>query len=40
MKKYVKEVWVKFDSRDDYSENEEKLFEILDKAPGDCVVKV
>lgn len=40
MKKYVKEVWVKFDSRNDYSENEERLFEILDKAPGDCVVKV
>ena len=40
MKKYVKEVWVKFDSLDDYSENEEKLFAILDKAPGDSIVKV
>ena len=29
MKKYVKEVWVKFDSRNDYSENEEKLFELI-----------
>lgn len=34
MKKCMKEVWVKFDSRESYSENEEKLFEILDKAPG------
>lgn len=40
MKRYVKEVWVKFDSRDDYLENEEKLFAILDKAHGDCIVKV
>ncbi len=40
MKKYVKEIWVKFDSRDNYSGNEEKLFQILDKAPGDCIVKV
>lgn len=38
MKKYVKEVWVKFDNRDDYSENEEKLFSILDRAPGESIV--
>ena len=40
MKKYVKEVWVKFSNQAEYSENEERLFSILDKAPGDCIVKV
>lgn len=40
MKRYVKEVWVKFDSQDDYLENEKKLFAILDKALGDSIVKV
>ena len=35
MKKYVKEIWVKFSSQAEYSENEERLFAILDKAPGD-----
>lgn len=40
MKKYVKEVWIKFSSREEYSENEEKLLELLDKAQGECEVKV
>ena len=40
MKKCMKEVWVKFDSQDDYLENEKKLFAILDKALGDSIVKV
>lgn len=35
----VKEIWVKFNNEESYSENEGKLFEILDKAPGDCAVK-
>lgn len=36
----VKEVWVKFSNTKAYSENEGKLFEILDKAPGNCIVAV
>lgn len=35
-----KEIWVRFNNEKSYSENEVKLFEILDKAPGDCIVKV
>lgn len=40
MKESVKEVWIKFDSQSEYSENEEKLFAILDERPGDSIVKV
>ena len=35
-----KEIWVRFNNEESYSHNEGKLFEILDKAPGDCTVKV
>lgn len=35
----VKEVWVRFNSTEDFFENEEKLFRLLDKAPGNCIVK-
>lgn len=34
----LKEVWVKFSNMEAYSGNEGKLFEILDKAPGNCIV--
>ena len=40
MKKQVKEIWVRFESEEEYSENEEKLLAILDTAPGDCIVKI
>ena len=40
MKESVKEVWIKFDSREEYSENEERLFLLLDEAPGDSIVRV
>lgn len=40
MKEYVKEVWIKFDSQKEYSENEERLLALLDKAPGDSLVRV
>lgn len=40
MKESVKEVWIKFDSQSEYSENEERLFALLDERPGDSVVKV
>ena len=36
----VKEIWVKFYDEKTYSENEGKLSEILDKAPGNCAVNV
>jgi len=36
----VKEIWVRFNNEESYSDNEGKLFEILDKAQGDCIVKV
>lgn len=40
MTKHVKEIWVRFADMEAYSENEEKLFELLDKAHGGCEVKV
>ncbi|GFI45741.1 hypothetical protein IMSAGC019_01054 [Lachnospiraceae bacterium] len=40
MTKYVKEIWIQFTDNETYSENEEKLFELLDKAQGECEVKV
>ena len=40
MKESVKEVWIKFDSREEYSENEERLFALLDESPGDSLVMV
>ena len=40
MKKCMKEVWVKFSSQAEYSENEERLFALLDEAPGEATVKV
>lgn len=40
MKECVKEVWIKFGSQSEYSENEEKLFALLDEEPGDSIVKV
>lgn len=40
MKECVKEVWIKFGSQSEYSENEEKLFAILDEKLGDSIVKV
>ncbi len=40
MKECVKEVWIKFGSQSEYSENEEKLFALLDEKPGDSIVKV
>lgn len=40
MEKYVKAVWIKFGSQEEYSENEERLFSLLEKAPGDSIVKV
>lgn len=40
MKESVKEIWIKFDSREEYSENEERLFALLDDAPGDSLVRV
>lgn len=40
MTKYMKEVWIQFADNETYSENEEKLLELLDKAPGKCKVKV
>lgn len=35
----VKEVWVRFNSTEEFFENEEKLYKLLDKAPGNCIVK-
>lgn len=40
MTKYVKEVWVQFVDSESYSENEEKLLGLLDKAQGECEVRV
>ena len=40
MKKQVKEIWLRFESKEEYSENEEKLLALLDTAPGDCIVKI
>lgn len=40
MKESVREVWIKFDSQEEYSENEERLFALLDEAPGDSLVRV
>lgn len=40
MKESVKEVWIKFDSQVEYFDNEERLFSLLDKAPGDSIVRV
>lgn len=40
MTKYVKEIWIQFADMETYSENEEKLFELLDKAHGECEVRV
>ena len=40
MKECVKEVWIKFGSQSEYSENEGKLFALLDEKPGDSIVKV
>ena len=40
MKESVKEVWIKFDSREEYSENEERLFTLLNESPGDSLVMV
>ncbi|MDE7321313.1 MAG: hypothetical protein K2N73_01045 [Lachnospiraceae bacterium] len=36
----VKEVWVRFNSTEDFFENEERLFSLLDEAPGDSIVRV
>lgn len=40
MKKYVKEIWLKFGSREEFFQNEERLLALLDTAPGDCTVRV
>lgn len=40
MTKYVKEIWMQFADRKTYSENEEKLFGLLDKARGGCEVNI
>ena len=40
MKKYIKEIWIRFSSQEEYWQNEEKLLALIDKAPGDCVVKI
>ena len=40
MKVCVKEVWIKFGSQSEYSENEKKWFALLDEKPGDSIVKV
>ena len=40
MKKYVKEIWLKFGSQEEFFQNEEKLLALLDTAKGDCAVRV
>ena len=40
MKKYVKEIWLKFGSQEEYFQNEERLLALLDTVPGDCTVRV
>ena len=40
MKESIKEVWIKFGSQSEYSENEEKLYALLDEKPGDSIVKI
>lgn len=36
----AKEIWVRFNNEESYSENKKKLLEILDKVQGDCIVNV
>lgn len=40
MTKYVKEIWLQFADHETYLKNEEKLFELLDKAQGECEVNI
>ncbi len=40
MKEYVKEIWLRFGSQEEYFQNEEKLLALIDEAPGDCAVKI
>lgn len=35
----VKEIWVRFNDTKEFFENEKKLYGLLDKAPGNCIVK-
>lgn len=35
----TREIWVRFQDQQEYSENEEKLYELLGNAPGYCIVK-
>lgn len=39
MKKFVKEIWLKFRDLNEFEENEERVLSLLDRAPGDCIVK-
>lgn len=40
MKEYVKEIWIRFSSQEEYLQNEERLLAVIDEAPGDCMVKI
>lgn len=40
MKRTVKELWVKFTSREEYEERKEELRSLLGQAPGDSLIRV